>query len=148
VSGGHDAFDPLTALACCAAATERIKLLPYTLILPYRNPLLLAKSIATLDVVSSGRAIVGAGTGYLRSEGEALGIDFAERTRCSTKQSTRWSQRGLATTWSSSGVASPRRDTRLGPVRCSGLIHPSGSAATVVSPEPERRESEACGYPC
>src|SRR5215471_17855317 len=78
-SGGHDTFDPLTALACAAVSTERIRLLPYTLILPYRNPWLMAKSLATLSLVSEGRLVVGTGTGYLRSEALALGVDFDER---------------------------------------------------------------------
>jgi probable F420-dependent oxidoreductase len=80
-SGGHDTFDPLTALACAAVSTERILLLPYTLILPYRNPLLMAKTLSTLALVSGGRLAVGAGTGYLRSEAAALGIDFDERNQ-------------------------------------------------------------------
>ncbi len=78
-SGGHDTFDPITALACAAVSTERILLLPYTLILPYRNPLLMAKSLATLAISSEGRLVVGAGTGYLRSEATALGVDFDDR---------------------------------------------------------------------
>jgi probable F420-dependent oxidoreductase len=79
MSGGHDTFDPTTALACAAVPTNRIKLLPYTLILPYRNPFLLAKTLATLSLASEGRLVVGAGTGYLRSEASALGSDFDER---------------------------------------------------------------------
>jgi probable F420-dependent oxidoreductase len=79
VSGGHDTFDPPTALACAAVSTERILLLPYTLILPHRNPLLMAKTLATLAIASEGRLVVGAGTGYLRSEATALGVEFDAR---------------------------------------------------------------------
>jgi probable F420-dependent oxidoreductase len=78
-SGGHESFDPLTALAYCAASTSRIKLMTYLLVLPYRNPLLAAKQIATVDTLSGGRVIVGVGGGYLRSEFAALGVDFDER---------------------------------------------------------------------
>jgi probable F420-dependent oxidoreductase len=78
-SGGHPSFDPLTALACAAVGTVRLRLLPYVVVLPYRNPLLLAKALATLDVVSEGRLVVGAGVGYLRSEFAALGSPFDER---------------------------------------------------------------------
>jgi probable F420-dependent oxidoreductase len=77
--GGHESLDPLTALAYCAASTSRIKLMTYLLVVPYRNPLLAAKQIATLDVLSGGRSIIGVGGGYLRSEFAALGIDFDER---------------------------------------------------------------------
>lgn len=78
-AGGHDAFDPFAALAFCAAVTERIKLIPNILVLPYRNPFVVAKSIATVDALSGGRFILGAATGYLRSEYTALGVDFDER---------------------------------------------------------------------
>jgi probable F420-dependent oxidoreductase len=80
-SGGHCSVDPLVALGFCAALTTRIRLLTYLLVLPYRNPLLAAKSIATVDVLSNGRLVVGAGSGYLRSEFAALGVDFEQRTQ-------------------------------------------------------------------
>src|ERR1700722_8177177 len=48
-AGGHDALDPFTALAFCAAVTERIRLIPNILVLPYRNPFLVAQAAATLD---------------------------------------------------------------------------------------------------
>ena len=77
--GGHDAFDPYVALAFMAAATERIRLIPNVVVLPYRNPLLTAKAIASLDVLSGGRFTLAAATGYLRSEYRALGVEFDER---------------------------------------------------------------------
>lgn len=77
--GGHDAFDPFAALTYIAAATERLKLLTHIVVLPYRNPFLTAKSVATVDVLSGGRAILGIGAGYLKGEFEALGVDFASR---------------------------------------------------------------------
>jgi probable F420-dependent oxidoreductase len=78
-SGGHDALDPFVALAVVAAATERIRLIPNILVLPYRNPFLVAKSAATLDVLSGGRFVLSVATGYLRSEYRALGVDFERR---------------------------------------------------------------------
>ncbi len=77
--GGHDALDPFAALAFCAAVTDRIRLMPHIAVLPYRNPFVLAKAIATVDVLSGGRFILGTAAGYLRSEYAALGVDFAER---------------------------------------------------------------------
>ena len=53
-AGGHDALDPLTALAFCAAVTDRLRLIPNILVLPYRNPFLVAKAGATLDALSDG----------------------------------------------------------------------------------------------
>lgn len=78
-AGGHATLDPIAALSFVAATTTRLRLMPYLLVLPYRNPLLAAKSIISLDVLSGGRLVVGAGGGYLRSEFGALGVDFAER---------------------------------------------------------------------
>jgi probable F420-dependent oxidoreductase len=78
-AGGHDALDVFAALGFFAALTTRIALMPYVLVPPFRNPVMAAKQIASLDVLSGGRLIVPVGTGYLRSEGEALGMPFAER---------------------------------------------------------------------
>jgi probable F420-dependent oxidoreductase len=59
--------------------TTRLKLLTYLAVVPYRNPFLLAKAAATVDKLSNGRFILGVGTGYLKSEYFALGVDFDER---------------------------------------------------------------------
>ena len=77
--GGHQTLDPFVALGAAAAVTERIKLLTYLAVVPYRNPLLLAKAAATVDMISNGRFILGMGTGYLKGEFFALGVDFDER---------------------------------------------------------------------
>jgi probable F420-dependent oxidoreductase len=78
-AGGHDALDPFTALAFCAAVTERVRLIPNILVLPYRNPFLVAKAAATLDALSDGRFTLAVATGYLRGEYQALGVDFDQR---------------------------------------------------------------------
>lgn len=79
--GGEDVpiADPLIWLAFVAAHTERIKLGTGILILPQRNPLVLAKEVATLDVLSRGRVLLGVGVGWLKEEFEALGIPFEAR---------------------------------------------------------------------
>jgi probable F420-dependent oxidoreductase len=77
--GGHQTLDPFVGLAFAAAVTERIRLLTYLAVAPYRNPFLLAKSAATLDRCSNGRFILGIGTGYHKTEFFALGVDFDER---------------------------------------------------------------------
>jgi probable F420-dependent oxidoreductase len=78
-SGGHQSLDPFVALAAAAAVTSNLHLVTNLSVVPYRNPLLLAKSAATLNRVSEGRFILGAGAGYLKSEFFALGVDFNER---------------------------------------------------------------------
>jgi probable F420-dependent oxidoreductase len=59
--------------------TERVRLVPNILVLPYRNPFLVAKAAATLDAVSGGRFVLAVATGYQRGEYRALGVDFEER---------------------------------------------------------------------
>jgi probable F420-dependent oxidoreductase len=78
-SGGHDALDPFVALSFCAAVTERIRLIPNIVVLPYRHPLIVAKMVATLDILSQGRFTLAVATGYLRGEYRALGVDFERR---------------------------------------------------------------------
>ena len=78
-AGGHDALDPFAALAFCAAVTDRMRLIPNILVLPYRNPFVVAKAAATLDALSGGRFTLAVATGYLRGEYRALGVDFEQR---------------------------------------------------------------------
>lgn len=78
-AGGHDALDPFAALAFVAAVTERILLIPNIVVLPYRNPFLVAKSVATICALSNHRFVLATATGYLKGEYQALGVDFDER---------------------------------------------------------------------
>jgi probable F420-dependent oxidoreductase len=78
-SGGHQTLDPFVGLGYVAALTQRLRLLTYLSVAPYRNPFLLAKAAATLDRLSEGRLILGLGAGYQKSEFYALGVDMAER---------------------------------------------------------------------
>ncbi len=71
--------DPLIWLTWVAAATRRLRLGTAILILPQRNPVVLAKTLASLDVLSGGRLMLGIGVGWLREESEALGVRFDER---------------------------------------------------------------------
>jgi probable F420-dependent oxidoreductase len=78
-AGGHQSLDPFVALGHIAAVTSTLRLMTNLAVGPYRNPLSLAKSVATVDKLSNGRMILGTGTGYLRGEFRALGVDFEER---------------------------------------------------------------------
>lgn len=73
--------DPLMWLAFLASATTTIKLGTGVMILPQRNPLVLAKELATLDHLSGGRVLFGIGSGWLAEEFAALGVPFNERGR-------------------------------------------------------------------
>jgi probable F420-dependent oxidoreductase len=70
---------PSTILAYLAGVTERVKLGTGIVLLPQRNPVVLAKELASLDVVSGGRLLFGLGVGYLEAEFRALGVPFEER---------------------------------------------------------------------
>jgi probable F420-dependent oxidoreductase len=71
--------DPLVWLTWVAAHTTRIRLGTGILILPQRNPVVLAKEVATLDAMSGGRVELGVGVGWLREEFEALGVPWEQR---------------------------------------------------------------------
>ncbi len=78
-AGGHHALEPTVALAVAAGATRRLALHTNVYVLAYRNPFLAAKALASLDVVSDGRLILGVAAGYLAGEFAALGVEHAER---------------------------------------------------------------------
>jgi len=74
-------LDPLAVLPWLAGVTERIALGTSVIVLPYRSPLPVAKLLASVDVLSAGRLIVGVAVGWLEGEFAALGIPFRERGR-------------------------------------------------------------------
>jgi len=79
-SGDGEWPEQITTLAYLAGVTERIRLVTSVMIIPYRNPILTAKMLATLDMLSKGRLILGAGVGWMEEEFELLDAPpFAER---------------------------------------------------------------------
>lgn len=72
-------YEPLVTLAYLAARTKRVRLGTSVLVLPIRDPFLLAKQVATLDRLSGGRFTLGAGVGWEREEFAAVGAEFTER---------------------------------------------------------------------
>src|SRR6188508_3524592 len=72
-------IDSLTTLTTIAARTKRIKLGTGILVLPLRNPVALAKQLATMDQFSNGRMIMGMASGWYKREFDALGIPFEKR---------------------------------------------------------------------
>lgn len=79
--GTFDIPDPLIWLTWMAAHTTTLKLATGILILPQRNPVVLAKEVATLDALSGGRMLLGVGIGWLEEEFDVLGVPFADRAR-------------------------------------------------------------------
>src|SRR5262245_29270325 len=72
-------YEPLTLLSYIAARTQRVGLGTSVLVLPYHNPIRLAKTAATLDVLSGGRLTLGVGVGGVEPESDAMGSPYAER---------------------------------------------------------------------
>ena len=72
-------LEPLTFMGFLAARTTRIQLGVSVLIVPYRNPVVAAKAISSLDYLSGGRTIIGVGSGWMKEEFDALGMPFEQR---------------------------------------------------------------------
>lgn len=81
IPGGPAAplVEPISALSFMAGLTSKIKLGTGIMILPQRHPLYVAKEVATLDLISGGRMILGIGSGWCAEEFAALGLDFHQR---------------------------------------------------------------------
>src|SRR2546423_15155564 len=77
--GDKPYYEPLALLGFVAARTTRVRLGTSVLVLPYHNPIRLAKTAATLDVLSGGRLILGVGVGAIENEMEAMGTPFKQR---------------------------------------------------------------------
>ena len=76
-------FEPLSTLGFLAGVTSRVRLGTWVLVLPHRNPILTAKMFATLDVLSRGRMMLGAGIGWMEEEISLLGAPFKRRSALS-----------------------------------------------------------------
>jgi probable F420-dependent oxidoreductase len=105
--------DPLVAMAMAAAATTRLMVATGVLLVPERNPLLMANELATLDRFSGGRVILGVGAGWLREESELLGADFAHRWT-----QTREYVAAMRELWTKDEASFDGRYVKFPPVRC------------------------------
>ncbi|MFJ8624172.1 LLM class flavin-dependent oxidoreductase [Kitasatospora sp. NPDC093550] len=93
-------YEPFTTLSWLAGITTRLRLGTTVLVLPYRNPLLVARMADTLDRLSDGRFVLGVGVGWARQEFDALGVPFAARGRLTDEYLDAlrgsWEERGRA----------------------------------------------------
>ncbi|MEJ0067856.1 MAG: TIGR03619 family F420-dependent LLM class oxidoreductase [Pseudomonadota bacterium] len=117
-SGVHpsagDALEQLSLLAFVAGKTEKLRLVTSVMVMPHRNPVLSAKTIATIDVLSRGRITLGVGVGWMREEFAALGAaDFDRRGAVTDEYIAIWKK-----LWTTSPVAHDGRFYSFGPVRC------------------------------
>jgi probable F420-dependent oxidoreductase len=125
--GKGDVLDQLSLMTFVAAKTTRLRLVTSVMIVPYRNPVLTAKALATIDVLSKGRVTLGVGVGWMREEFEALGAPEFERRGAVTDEYIRI----FKTLW----TQSPR------PSRASSI----DSRRSIVGPSPFRSRTRRSG---
>jgi probable F420-dependent oxidoreductase len=89
IESNQNFFEALSVLSYLAGRTTRVKLGTSVLVLPYRQPLVVAKQWATLDALSGGRTILGVGAGFMREQFEVLGIDTFDRRGAATDDAIR-----------------------------------------------------------
>src|SRR6185295_4567501 len=119
--------DPILPLAFAAAVTRKIRLATGVLILPQRHPFYVAKEMATLDVLSGGRAILGIGVGWLREEFDALGIPFEDRA-----SRTHEAVRAIRSLWSATPQPFEGKHFRWGAVESNPKPIQAGGVPIVV----------------
>ena len=116
--GQGDALEQLPLMAFVAAKSRTLRLISSVMILPYRNPVVTAKMLATIDVLSRGRVTVGVGVGWLREEFEALGAPPFERRGAVSDEYLRI----FKTLWTQDPASYRGEFYRFGSIRC--LPHP------------------------
>ncbi|HEY8838942.1 MAG TPA: TIGR03619 family F420-dependent LLM class oxidoreductase [Dehalococcoidia bacterium] len=133
-----DALEQLALMSFVAAKTSRLRLITSVMILPHRNPVVSAKSLATIDVLSEGRVTVGVGVGWLREEFMALGApEFDQRGAVSDE-----CLRIFKALWTESPASFEGEFYRFGP-----LWVPAAAGAEAASadldrgPQPRRPEA-------
>lgn len=89
IEANQNFFEAISVLTYLAGRTSRIGLGTSVLVLPYRQPLVVAKQWATLDALSGGRTILGVGAGFMGEQFEALGVDLFERRGAATDEAIR-----------------------------------------------------------
>ena len=137
----HHFLHPSVVLGYLAACTETLKLGTGIVLIAQRNPLVLAKEFASVDVVSNGRAILGIGAGYLQPEFDAIGAPFRERGRRTDEaidaMRALWTEQDPSFDgqfWQVSGIDAHPRPTSLGGVP----IHIGGHSEAALKRAAER----------
>jgi len=106
-------MDPFIALSVAAGVTKRVKLGTGICLFPEREPIVTAKLIATLDVISGGRVVLGVGAGWLREETEAFGVNFLTRWKL-----LRESTEAMRVLWTEKECSYQGDLVRFPPLRC------------------------------
>ncbi|HYY73871.1 MAG TPA: LLM class F420-dependent oxidoreductase [Solirubrobacterales bacterium] len=133
--------DPILPLAFAAAVTKTLRLATGILILPQRHPIYVAKEVATLDVLSGGRVILGIGIGWLSEEFDAVGVPFAERAA-----RTRESVQAIRSLWKDTPEAFEGKFFRWGPLESNPKPVQKPGVPIVVGGHGERAARRAARY--
>jgi len=135
-------LDPFVALTVAAAVTKRIKLGTGICLLPEREPLMTAKVIASLDLVSGGRVVLGVGGGWLKEETEAMGTQFGMRWR-----RLRETVKALRVLWTEAEPSYNGELVKFPPVRCDPKpIQKGGPPIMLGAHGPKGRERVVRSY--
>jgi probable F420-dependent oxidoreductase len=135
-------MDPFVSLAVASAVTKKIKLGTGICLLPEREPLVTAKAIATLDVVSGGRVILGVGAGWLKEETEATGAAFGTRWK-----RLRETVEALRILWTRPEASYEGELVRFAPLRCEPKpIQKNGPPILLGAHGPKGRERVIRSY--
>src|SRR5579883_1665340 len=135
-------LDPFVTLSVAAAVTKRIKLGTGICLLPEREPLITAKVIATLDVISGGRVVLGVGGGWLKEETEAMGTPFRLRWK-----RLRETVEALRILWTQPEPSYSGELVHFPPVRCEPKpVQPGGPPILLGAHGPKGRERVARSY--
>jgi probable F420-dependent oxidoreductase len=133
-SGGHYAEGPFVMLALLAAVTTKLRLQTGILVLPYRNPFVVARDVATLDKFSNGRVTLSVGAGYLKGEYRAVGVDFEQRNEMMDEyiRALRASLTGAEFTFEGTGYKAFGNRIQPGPVQNHLPIYVGGNARRAI----------------
>ncbi|MBW8785751.1 MAG: LLM class F420-dependent oxidoreductase [Novosphingobium sp.] len=133
-SGGHYAQGPFVMLALLAAVTTRLRLQTGILVLPYRNPFVIARDVATLDCFANGRVTLSVGAGYLKGEYRAVGVDFDQRNELMDEyiRALRASLTGEEFTFEGSGYVAFGNRIEPGPKQSPVPIYCGGNAKRAI----------------
>ena len=131
-------LDPLAALSFLAGVTDRLTLGTSVIILPYRNPIIVAKEVASVDALSGGRVILGVASGWMEGEFRALNADFNNRGAVSDEHLRVIRELWTTPSRSSTATTTTSRTWSSRPSRCGVPTRPSGLAAAAAAPSAGR----------
>jgi probable F420-dependent oxidoreductase len=131
--------DPLIWMAAVAAVTTKLRFMTGVLILPQRNPLVLAKQVATLDHLSGGRIELGIGVGWLKEDFEALGVPFEKRGKRADEYIA-----AMRALWAADGASYAGEFVKFHEVSCNPKPR-AGSVPIIVGGHSEARRGVPAG---